>query len=507
MAQLFLGIDIGDDLLSGVVVAGNGKEAKVVSCAFSLLNENTDVAQALPILLEQLRWDSTGLCNVGLSLSSLSLRNLSLPFTDKKKIEQVLPFELEEQLLFLVDEEIISTVHTGNDDTTTKLLTAAVEKSVFSGYLELFKGHGIEPDKVCPAVFVLADQLCKAGSESDNFLLLYCDLGSITMLVVHQGIIVFMRRLSYSTEVFTNSLFSFDGSEVHAADLDVAEKAVSGICREVQRSMDYFSLQCAMNLQPEYVILSGPMQFAPGFREKIKDELDLPEKLSDIAGSGAVSLSADFSDHWLPAVYDCPLALALQAGNRKKDVPFNFCKEEFAPSHQILRFKKQLIGAALVAGLLFLMPIGYFFVDYKNLQEKHGRLSAEMEQIFKKSFPGIDPGRDPLMHMRSKLNEMDTVRVSMPIFSQEKRILVLLADISARIPTAIDLHVTQLIIDRDSVKIKGSTNAFNNVNTIKDVLNKSDQYADVNIVSATKGKEKVGIRFEIKLQLAAGENA
>ncbi|MCI5165128.1 MAG: hypothetical protein D3903_03295 [Candidatus Electrothrix sp. GM3_4] len=65
------------------------------------------------------------------------------------------------------------------------------------------------------------------------------------------------------------------------------------------------------------------------------------------------------------------------------------------------------------------------------------------------------------------------------------------------------------MIDQDSVKITGTTDAFNNVNTIKNLLTESDRYSEVTIVSATKGNENEGIRFEIKLQLAGveGENS
>ncbi|MCI5125818.1 MAG: hypothetical protein D3925_15445, partial [Candidatus Electrothrix sp. AR5] len=82
-------------------------------------------------------------------------------------------------------------------------------------------------------------------------------------------------------------------------------------------------------------------------------------------------------------------------------------------------------------------------------------------------------------------------------------------DISDRIPTSLDLHLTRLIIDQDSVKLTGTTDAFNNVNTIKSLLTESDRYSEVNIVSATKGNENEGIRFEIKLQLTGveGENS
>ena len=126
-----------------------------------------------------------------------------------------------------------------------------------------------------------------------------------------------------------------------------------------------------------------------------------------------------------------------------------------------------------------------------------------MTEVFKTSFPGIQPSGDPLLHMRSKLQGMDTVSVSMPIFNKEKRVLFLLYDISARIPDSLDLHITRLIIDQDSVKFTGSTVSYNNVNTIAGILEKSPLYSEVKIEKSSTVKD--GIRFEIKLLLAGAE--
>jgi general secretion pathway protein L len=92
--------------------------------------------------------------------------------------------------------------------------------------------------------------------------------------------------------------------------------------------------------------------------------------------------------------------------------------------------------------------------------------------------------------------------VSLPLFSGEKRVLEILSDISARIPQEISLHVSRLVIDKESVQIKGTTDAYNNVDVIKNKLAASSRYVLVKIVSATADKKKKKIRFEIRLQLA-----
>ncbi|MCI5138831.1 MAG: hypothetical protein D3922_10535 [Candidatus Electrothrix sp. AR1] len=192
MARLSFGIDISDDLLSGVAVAGNGKEAKAVSCAFYRLDQDNELVEQLPLLLEELQWPQNGHCDIGLSLSELSLRNITLPFADNKKIEQILPFELDEQLLLPVDQQIITTSATtvNKEGGETQLMTAALEKETLSQYLSLFHEQGLEPDRVSSTDFVLAERLTGSDRETENFLLLSCELSAATMTVIHQGAVV-----------------------------------------------------------------------------------------------------------------------------------------------------------------------------------------------------------------------------------------------------------------------------------------------------------------------------
>ncbi|XCN71953.1 MAG: PilN domain-containing protein [Candidatus Electrothrix aestuarii] len=507
MGHLSFGIDISDDLLTGVAVAGKGKEAKVASCAYLRLDGENGLTEQLPLLLDALQWEKKGACDIGLSLSEISLRNIILPFADTKKIEQILPFELDEQLMLPFDEQVIATSPSivDKEEGETHLLTAALDKDTLLEYLALFHAQGLEPDHISPTDFVLGERLSQSDQEAENFLLLSCDLSASTVTVIHQGAVVFMRHLAYPAEVFTEALFSFDGQEIHTDNPDKAEQVVNQICADIQQSVDFFKHQFSLSLQPAYILLTGPMLLGQGFEEKIAAELELPVKKSDLIQAETATLSATIAGQWKPELFDRPLALALQASFRKKTTSLNFRKNEFAPPHYLLRSKKQLTGAAIAVGALFLISLSYLFFDARHLQNTYDELSTDMVDVFQESFPGITPSGDPLLHMRSKLQGMDTVSVSMPIFNEKKRVLFTLYDISSRIPATLDIHVTRLIVDQGSVKISGTTDAFNNVNTIKNMLTASERYAEVSIVSATKGTEKEGIRFEIKLQLTSAK--
>ena len=502
MAQLTLGVDISDDLLSAVIVAGRGRDRQVAACASVTLEEHDDIPEMLPVLLRQLQWQG-GRCVSGLPLSCFSLRNLILPFTSEKKIQQILPLELEEHLLAPVDEQIISTTFVGKSDDGTRLLVAAVEKPTLGLHLDTFHSSGLDPDIVCPSSFALAERLSSAGSDGQDFLLLYGDMGSMTMVICQQGKVVFMRRLSYPEKVFTDAIFSFDGTNIKVADRAAAETAVSSLCMVVQRSIDYFCFASNMEVNPDHVVLAGPMQLAAGFQERVERELGLHSQACDLVQAGHAALAVGVAESWQSAIYDRPLALALQGG--RKHVAFNFRKDEFVGKRRLLGSRRQAMGLALAAGLLFVLFFGYLFVDYQSLRSKHDSLAGKMEQVFRKSFPEVTRIVDPLVQMRAKLQEAQAPTVSMPLFTQEKRILAILADISARVPDTISMHVSRLVVDQDSVKIKGTTDAFNNVNVIKQLLAKSARFSEVTIISATKAKDRAVIRFEIRLQL--GENS
>ena len=75
-----------------------------------------------------------------------------------------------------------------------------------------------------------------------------------------------------------------------------------------------------------------------------------------------------------------------------------------------------------------------------------------------------------------------------------------MADISSRIPDSVKIQVSRMVVDQESVQLKGIIDTFNDVNLIQNSLRKSPLFTDVSIVSAAADKESGMIRFELRLQ-------
>ncbi|HIJ21234.1 MAG TPA: hypothetical protein HPP58_09325, partial [Deltaproteobacteria bacterium] len=70
---------------------------------------------------------------------------------------------------------------------------------------------------------------------------------------------------------------------------------------------------------------------------------------------------------------------------------------------------------------------------------------------------------------------------------------------SLGIPKTLDLIVTRMVIDPDTVSIKGQTDTFNSVDMIKNGLSSSSKFGSVNISSANLDRTGKMVKFEMKL--------
>jgi general secretion pathway protein L len=155
MATRILGLDIKEESISAVVVEQWGTERVISSCGSLKIEGFDQFSAVLPELLQQVGFQ-TGICVVGLPLSILSLRNLSLPFTDHRKMAQVLPLELEEQLLAPVDDQIVDFMVTGRSEVGSCLLVAALEKKYLYTFIPVLEENGLTVQRIAPSISTLA---------------------------------------------------------------------------------------------------------------------------------------------------------------------------------------------------------------------------------------------------------------------------------------------------------------------------------------------------------------
>lgn len=496
MKRRALGLDISDDFIAAVVVRQSGHERQVTACAFHERNGGEDIADLLPGLLTQIGW-SGGATVCGVSLAEVSIRNLSLPFTDRKKIDQILPMELEDQLLTPVAEQLVEFLVTGTGEENSALLVVGLEKESLRRQLDSLGRGGLSPETFTLRNMALAEVLVRGGKMPASFLLLDAGVHALNMVLVHDGGIVFVRHLPYPERIYTEAPFAFSDGLARITYTTEAQACIKAICEDIRRSIGFFGLESGIEVLPEQVVITGSMLQIDDLRAMISEEMAREVVFCNLKRETEVTLAAELREEWQPALFDHALALALQGLKKRRGI--NFRKDEFAPERLLLARPKIIAVAALA--LVLLAGAGIMLgVNYRILKKSYDELGGQMEGIYKETFPEATKVVDPLTQMQANIRDIQAPSIATPVFSGDKRILNILADISGRIPKELTIHVTRLVIDQESVQIKGDTDTFNNVNVIQGNLRKSPLFDDVAIISAAADKESSMIRFELRLQ-------
>lgn len=504
MRRHTLGIDIGDGQVTGVVLARQGRTLQLTGCCRLEFSADTDpagIAAAVRQVSEQIGWRQ-GVAVLGLPLSRLSVRNLTLPFKDARSIAQTLPFELEEQLLVPMDRLVSDFALVGTTaDGASRVIAFSAEQDLLAGLLAGLQGS-IDPQVITSVAMALTRCVARDNPPGRRLLLAHLEPLAVMLVLIDGPAPLLCRRLPW-TEPPLQLRAQGVGREAdgHTVNAD----AVRLLAAAVERTVDLYGVENGAPVQPDGLVLTGPLADLHGCAGLFAVTLGLAVQTPDLAATAGVAIAAQ-ADDFHPGPYDAALSLALVGLEKKAGV--NLRRGPFARPRSLFASRKQRVAAAVVVGVLAVGLVGQLWNDLRRLEVRDQALRAEMIVIFRQTFPSVTTVREPYAEMQAAMRGVQGPAAPAIFASAGQRVLGLLADISAAIPPSVDLQVSRLSIDREAVLLKGSTDTFNAVEAIKSGLSGSAHFREVKIVSATADKEKGAeggqIRFELQLQPSEG---
>ncbi|UCH21757.1 MAG: pilus assembly protein PilM [Deltaproteobacteria bacterium] len=483
MSKNILGLDIRKSAISAVLIESSLKKNRLEAFTYVPIVDQDDVdtamASALEMLLENI--DIAGaICIASLPADQISMRNISVPFKQSKKIKQVLPFELEPTLPYAVQDLVIDfrVVSTEGQTNQTNLLAAAIDISTLKKYLELLSSFEIEPEIVTVGSYPIAVCLSSLADIPENAMFVDMDDEKSTLTAFKSGQICLIR--SFPT--------GFDGTT-----------RLASLCKNIQRTIHAFEDTTSLALRPDKIFITGSSLDENGFENQMTQELGIPTQRMDLVRDINLKLDNHPLPSWNPNKMDSALALALidVAGIRG----LNFRKGPFAVKKRWAEHKKSLIRTGILAVAVLLLALANIVVDFYAKQQKLDTLNTQIGTIFKSTFPDVERIVDPVQQMRVKIEEVRRVSLSPEKSVNNKQMVDILNEISNRISKQINVEFTRLVIGEDSVLISGDTAAFNSVDEMKSQLEHGNIFKEVTIVSTNKDKSGNRIRFKLKLQL------
>ena len=500
MSEGFLGIDIGADYVAAVQATHGLKGHQVTAASHVMTRDTGGMDEAFKLLLEPLDLEGAT-CAVSIPGENVSYRNLQMPFGDKKKIRQTLVFELETMVPVPAEDLIVDFTMIDRSD-TSRVLAASARREDVAQYLALLKAHGLDPEVMNVGCVPILSWLLNQEGIPDDGLIVDFGYSKNTMILFLKRRLTLVRIFPFKRSLVQQAGSSENetGAPGAGSPGEMDESHLRSLCTQVQNTLHAFASQTGTAVNPERIFLTGIATSHADIENTLSGLLDLPVETIQVSRDPKISVDSDVAQEWNPALMDNALALAV--GEGKQQLGFNFRREEFEVKRVYFGGVKGIgkIAAVLVAILVLLsVDVG---IDYFSLRTQYRTVDEQITQVFKQTLPGVKRIVDPVAQMEAEINALKKTASSVPGIGTGTRVLDLLREFSMRVPEAADVHIAQIVVDPDGVQIKGDTDTFNTVDSIKKGLESSSYFTDVTISSANLDRSGNQVKFEMKLERA-----
>ncbi len=499
MPGKILGIDIDSDTVTAVLVEGGLRGYSITGCGRTMIEEDRGLDGGLTALSEQVDLKAdTSICSI--PAEQISYRNLQMPFRDRKRIRQAIVFEVETMVPFPIEDLIVDFTIVDQMD-QNEVLAASITRSHISDYLDNLQGHGVDPGLLDIRGVPMALWLLKRDDIPESGLMLEIGRTRNTMILFLKRRISLIRTFPFSDGLIAQAI-----SEEHTERLEGTraeekiESLFTSFCGEVHHTIHAFGAGRKGEVKPERAFVTGEGSLYPGTESILERALHIPVERINVARDEKMAMDEDIARAWIPATMDNALALALR--DHKQGMGFDFRKGEFEVKRRYVGFRKLMRNVALFSVIILSLLIANLGTEYYFLKKRYMMLDNQITEIFRQTLPEVTRIVDPVQQMRTKINEIKSSDLSLPGIGREQKVIDLLRDISLRVSGSLDVKVLSMVVDPETVQIKGETDTFNTVDNIKKGLEPSQYFSEVTISSANLDRSGKRVQFEMRLKRA-----
>ena len=410
MAQTVIGLDIGTWSIKAAVLESTLRGFSLVEVAEHHLPRgvdgsllNADRTSSLQALFREVR--PPEVVTTAVAGRNAMTRELSLPFSDDKKISTVLGFELEELLPLDIDELVYDYEPLEQGPDGSNLLCAAVDKVWFSEFLAELQAADIDPKVVTLDAMAYAHLLASLNDEAEaEGCVALVDVGHETTSVTvvdkgkvrtartiarggHHVTLALMKGLEVDyarAENIKHTRLRIDGHQPpdvspteHAQTVELVSAPINACIRDIRLTLHAHANR--WRTRCERVIVFGGGSRLPGFDTELGQALGVKVESPRLSNQGWTKMV-------LPREQErsMPMAAALGLGFvRGMRDGINFRQGEFASESDFKALRERAGWLLTIAALLLCTFFARQVVSLRMLEINHGVLVSQLEDFSK----------------------------------------------------------------------------------------------------------------------------
>ncbi len=400
-------------------------------------------------------------------------RTLFLPFRDRKRLDQTVPFELETQVPFDLDDVVITYQLLQRDKAGSTVLAALVQRKDLQDHLELLQGAGLDPKVVDLSPLVCLNVLDLLAPEPPPTCVFLCgDPHELTVALRRNGTLVGIRTITPALKVE-------EPSAEQSADNGHAV-AASQWAEEVTREVRWTLL--ALNGAP---LEPGTPCVVAGegiYFDWLGNRLAALELSVQRLEQGAMRVVSSEVREAVSA-FVTPLGLALREIEPERAFGVNFRQGEFAYQRGREEVRSALVRTGTIAFAAVVLLLANAYLEYRGLQARLDAVNAQVRFVFRETLPDVQRIVD---ERRQLQEEIDAVEKRLKLLGSVAppsgaTAIDALHAISAALPETLKLEVDEYVMDTQEIKIRAHTDSLDTPNAIREAIAGSRYFADVQV--------------------------
>lgn len=520
MPRTIIGLDVGATTIKAVEISAAYKKYEILNCYSYPRTQPQNEEQPCSLVddlrefFERFELDRENVV-IDLPYTDFFVRRLHMPFSDKKKIADILPFQIQDRLPILEQDMTYDFVVSGSGKGPADLMVAAVPSEHIRSYLEELKQADVDPKLLDTAAGALIN--LKQNTPLEQMSTVFVEIGAThTAICYCVGLKAeIIRTLPYGSATLTESLASILNISLAEAEQYKREHTFFGsrsdfdLPEEVLKAAEDWAEMIARTLKlslhkllddPDAIyptlLLCGGGSLLAGLDEALENKTELETHLFSPLSERPETRCEIPQDAETFAV---ALGLAIKDTLGNKSASFNFRKGQFGYSRATGDLRNRLIYSGVMLGLTLLLGLSTIIGGLLTKKAESSALDTQILQIFKETFPNIPPV-DPIEQMRQMVVSVRDGSTSM---GNTITFIDAFRQMSEKIPEDVSVKFGELTFDPESMKIRGETTSYEAVDRIKTGIDEIPEVKNVS-VKETRGcgnNVENCIKFTISLDL------
>lgn len=413
----------------------------------------------------------------------VSSRLLTLPFTQAKKIDQVIPYEMEPLLPFELDQVILSWHPVSREGGSSRLIVAAAPREGMRQFIEKLRRQGIDPHQVeWDGMALYNFSQAAKGREKGVSLLMNIGAEESSLCFIKGGAPLMIRSIGAGTKAFSEK-----------SGLSTAHFLVREVLKTIQ------ALKSETGESVDALLVSGEGGEVSNLPESLSRELSIPlEKWSVDPEKLKVAPSAPFDGDEIDPRYILAIGLALKGTPLKGGLSqINFRKDEF--SHITVEKGKKGVQRTLLTFFLIIFILGFtdLGIRYTIKKEHYEKIARQLQNEYRALFPGSGPVLSEVDQARGAFTQLKKREAFFNMSGASS--LEILRELTVQIPKEVKIDVNELSIGPDKVRLEGETDSFDALDKIKEALGKSGSFGEIAVADSKMNAEESKVRFKMEM--------